>query len=424
MPPTQKFFERIVERFSFFGRRKKRSARFKATIIFDPEELDEPRLLPLELQFVLRREDIRRDLKEVLGKRGGDKGIAIRTKAKTPEHVLKAIDRIAVLTQHRCITSWLPPLLKYVKRPVFTTDDHARAKEHAIDLYQELTHIVREASQFKRFVIIDEENKGVTPQEYEVLHRMNGLLAPFRTAYAVNRMVFDNAHERTHVAQAIIKVMFVVGPIAHVLEKFSRGIGKVFAASVDDVMSETAELMALRGSGFTWKELAKRSKILIPVFALATYGAFKVETLIEHNVLYLAGAVFGLSAVALSLTTALQSIRMYKDAVRMLITEGKLELAVKKPKAQKREIFWEAVRQDFTNPARLGLFLGACASPIVSMTVFALLPQIIHNGWVLSLLGATETLIAGATVYLAGFINERMFRRNILKTIARLPQRA
>ncbi|MDO8558693.1 MAG: hypothetical protein Q7S09_05975 [bacterium] len=419
-----KFFEHIAERLSFFGRRKKRSARFKATVIFDPEELDEPALLPPEFRFILNREDIKRDLKEVLGKKGGDKGIAIRTKSKTPEHVLRAIDHIAVLTQHRCITSWLPPLLKFGKRPVFTPSDHARAKERGIDLYQELAYIVQDASQFKRFMILDEENIGINKEECEVLDRMNGLLVPFRAEYAVNRMVFDNAHERTHVAQAIIKVMFVVGPITHVLEKFSRGIGKVFAASVDDVMSETAELMALRGSGFTWKELARRGKILIPVFILATYGAFKVETLIEHGWLHLAGAVFGLSAVALSLTTALQSIRMYKDAVRMLVAEGKLEFAEKKPKAQKRAIFWEAVRQDFTNPARLGLFLGACASPIVSMTVFSLIPGFVHNGWILAFLGATETIVAGITVYLSGFINERMFRRNILKTIARLPRRA
>jgi len=360
----------------------------------------------------------------VLGKEGGDKGIAIRTTLKTPERVLRAVERVAVFTQHRCITTWLSRLVKYGTRPVFTQADHAYAVRKGVELHEEIAVIIREASQFKQFAIIDEENLGITKEERDVLDRVNGLMAPFEAEYAVNRIVFDNAHERTQVAQAIIKVMLIVGPVTHILEKFARGIGKVFAASADDVMSEAAELMALRGSGFSWRELAQRSKILIPVFILATYGAFNVERLIEKGLLHAAGAVFGLSAVALSLTTAIQSIRLYQHSVTELLAEGKLIFDAKTSKNKGRAIFWEAVRQDFTNPARLGLFLGALFSPLAAMMVFALLPNLVHNGWVLALLGTTETLVAGITIYLAGFINERMFRKKIEESIQRFPARS
>jgi hypothetical protein len=118
--------------------------------------------------------------------------------------------------------------------------------------------------------------------------------------------------------------LIVIGPIAHGLEHLLSGLGKVFAASADDLLSETAELFALRGSGFTWRQLARRSRVLIPVFILATYGAFQVEPLIAAGRVGLAGVIFGLSAVALSLVTALQSIAMYRESYRTLLRENKI----------------------------------------------------------------------------------------------------
>lgn len=416
------FFRKSAHLLSFIKRERK-PARFRFDAVFDPEELDHPELLPTEFQYALRKADIKNDLKKVLGTEGGDKGIAIRTTIKTPEHVLRAVNNIAVLTQHRCITTWLPQLIRNGTRPVFTEADHEQAQKSGIELHQEIATIIREASRFKRFAIIDEENRGITGEEHDTLDRLNSITLPYHVEYAVNRIVFDNAHERTEVAQTIIKVLIVVGPVTHALEKFAHGVGKVFAASVDDVMSEAAELMALRGSGFSWAELTRRSKILVPVFALATYGVLNVESLIEQERYLLGGAIFGLSAVALSLTTAIQSVRMYLHAVQQLVAEKKLVIDAK-PTKLRRAIFWEAVRQDFTNPARLGLFVGALASPLVSMTVFGFFPRILHNGWVLAALGSTETIIAGSTVYLARYLNDVMFKKKIKRAIASLPIRA
>ena len=167
--------------------------------------------------------------------------------------------------------------------------------------------------------------------------------------------------------------------------------------------------MALRGSGFSWKELAKRGKILIPVFALATWGAFSVEGLIEHDRLIAAGIVFGLSAVALSLTTAIQSIFMYKNNAGKLKQEGKVVAETSK------ELFKLSIIQDFTNPARLGLLIGASMAPIMGIigSVFGLM----HNGWVLATIGSTESIVAGITVISAGRINEWRFHRKLKKMI-------
>ncbi len=243
------------------------------------------------------------------------------------------------------------------------------------------------------------------------MREINEDLYPHAIEVIVNRVIFDNAHTRTHVAQSIIKALIVIGPITHALEHVLSGIGKVFAATADDLVSEAAELFALRGSGFSWRQLLKRSRILIPIFILATIGAFRVEGLVQDGRMALAGVVFGLSAVALSLTTAIQSIFLYRQAYTNLVTEGKVRLEP----GQSTTLL--ALRQDFTNPARLGLFVGALSSPIFAAIVFLFLPFLTTNGWVLALLGSTESVVAGLTVVAAHRVNRWRFQTRVRRAL-------
>lgn len=374
------------------------------------EELNYPKILPLEVQFVLARD---RRYKKTLSKiLDNGKAIGVRTVEKTPKRVLEAVNNISVLSQFNTITTWLPDLLSTQKEPVFTKEDLNKARNRKIDLYEEVRVILKNRLEFKKVVLIDEENKGITTDEQELITNLNESIFPIAIDYIINRIIFDNAHERTESAQAIIRALLIVGPIAHILEEYAKGIGKVFAASTDDVMAETAELLALKGSGFSWKQLYKRSKILIPVFMAATYTAFSVEGFIEREQYMTAGVLFGLSAVALSLTTAAQSIKMYHEAVKKLIADSKI-------KAKSVSDEWKiAINQDFTNPARLGLLLGAIASPIISGVVFSFFPEITDNGWVLALLGTTESIVAGFTVLLAKRLNTIRFNQHLLEKIA------
>ena len=366
------------------------------------EELDVPYLLPKELRFALLKDP---SLKSRISKliRNG-KAIGIRTVEKTPERVLSAINHIAVLTQHRTIITWLPGLLQAQSRPVFLPQDHELAAKNGVDLDEEIAVILSHRLDFKKFVIVDEGNLGISETDQTLIRELNRIISSIVIRHVNSRMTFDNADTRTATAQAIIKALLLIGPITHVLEMYTRGFGKLFAASTDDVLAEAAELFALRGSGFTWKQLIARSRILIPVFALATFGAFKVDPLIESGHLSWAGIVFGVSSVALSLATALQSARMYKACVDDMVKEEKISTTGFVGK-------WVlAVKQDFTNPARLGLMLGALMSPLISMTVFVWLPFTVHNGWVLALLGTTETITAGVVVILARRINALKFQ--------------
>jgi len=378
---------------------------YNLRVISLEEELEFPDLLPKELRYALQKETSLEKRIAKIFKSG--KSIGIRTVEKTPERVLNAINNIAVISQHRTIITWLPQLLLTQKRPLFLPADHEAAAKLGVDLDEEIAVILSHRLDFKKFVLVDEGNLGAVPADRKLIDELNEAISPIIIRHVTGRMTFDNADTRTATGQAIIKALLFIGPITQVLEMYTRGIGKLVAASTDDVLAETAELFALRGSGFTWKQLIVRSRLLIPVFLLATYGAFEVDHLLDLGNLALAGFLFGVTSVALSLTTALQSIRMYKECVDNLVNEKKLSL-------QKQRSRWVlAVKQDFTNPARLGLFIGGIVSPLASMIVFTWFPQFVHNGWVLAMLGTAETMTAGTVVILARQLNQLKFQLDL-----------
>lgn len=391
--------------FEWFSRPPKESpvGTYKLEVISLPEECDWEQFLPMEMRYIFKkRPEYKAKVRKILE---NGKAIGVRTVLRTPENILKAIHTISVYSQHNYILNWLPKLLKDKHLPTFHKADYTLAKKHKQDLDEAMEVILKDRLRFKRIVLIDEENFGISFKEQQFMTELSEIIYPIAVDYSVFRVIIDNAQERTKIAQSIIKALLFIGPAAHFLEKFVSGLGKLFAASADDLLGESAELMALRGSGFSWRELAKRGKILIPVFALATWGAFSVEGLIEENKLILGGIIFGLSAVALSLTTAVQSIFMYYKNSKKLSQENKTFLKSFK------ELLKISILQDFTNPARLGLLIGALMAPV--MGIIGSLLGVMHNGWILATIGSTESIVAGITVISAGHINERRFRNKM-----------
>lgn len=374
---------------------------YKLQVISLPEECDWEKELPAEIVYIFKKYPAYKE--RIRGILASGKAIGVRTMLRTPENILRAVHTISVFSQHNYIITWLPKLLSDKHFPVVSDADRANAKAHGEDIDEAVHTIVHNHLRFKRLVLIDEENAGITQEDQRFMTELSELIYPLQVDYAVYRVIGDNASERTEIAQSIVKALLLVGPIAHILEHFAAGVGKIFAASADDLMGEAAELTALRGSGFSWKELAKRSRILIPVFAAATYGAFQVHYLIEGGRLLLGGAVFGLSAVALSLTTAIQSYFLYRRNVLWLKKEGKVNDQISATRL--------ALLQDFTNPARLGLIVGACMAPIMGM--IGAITGLMSNGWALAAIGSTESILAGLTVVFAGRINDWRFKRKL-----------
>lgn len=386
--------------------------RFEVKVVTSPAELAVQEYLPMEVRYVLAVRPSRIEAFRKLLEDGY--GIGVRTVEKTPERVLQAVDRLSRLTQHNTIIPWLPDLLRREELPVFTEEELRRAEDQGVNLYEEAKTILAQRYEFRKIIAIDLQNRCVGPEIQQLMREVNKDLYPLAIDAIVHRVIYDNAHTRTEVAQSVIKALLLVGPIAHVLEHFLSGLGKVFAASIDDILSEVAELFALRGSGFTWRQLIRRSRVLVPVFILATFGAFQVEPLIRSGRIALAGVVFGLSAVALSITTAVQSIFMYRKSYVDLVRENKLKLPAGK------SVTGLALRQDFYNPARLGLFVGAFCAPLMAALVFSLAPDLSKNGWVLAALGSTESIVAGITVLSSKRLEKNLFRYKVSQALRNL----
>ncbi len=392
-----KFFKRQTE-----PPLKSKLGTYKVDVVSHPQEVDWDEFLPLELRYLFKvRPGTREELRDLLS-RGF--AIGVRTTTHTPERVLQAVSNISLYSQKNCILTWLPQFLRDNHQPVFTADDKRLAASKGADLDDGLSIIKHERLRFKRLVLVDEDNVGIGAKEQRLMTELSEIIYPLAVDYIVHRVVNDNANERTEIAQSIIKALLFVGPIAHVLEHYASGIGKLFAASADDLMGEAAELMALRGSGFAWKELAKRGFILVPVFALATFGALMIDPLLHRGLVLTAGAVFGFSAVALSLTTAIQSVGMYKRNVTELVKQKKVKLG-------QMSVMKMALIQDFTNPARLGLILGASMAPFMGM--LAAVFGFMSNGWILAAVGSTESIVAGLTVIFSNRINAWRFEKKL-----------
>lgn len=396
--------------------------RYELTLLTKPEELDRMRDLPVEIHFALMVRPSRIGAFRALLGRGFSLGVS--RIERTPGRLLMAVERVSRLTQHNTIIPWLERLLVEGEMPVHSPEDAELASASGIDLTGEVKEILSQRHEFRKIMVVRPDGTivgeaGDDSDEAALVHDVNKDLYPLSTASAVHRIVADSARARTGIARNLLKALVIIGPIAQILEQMLHGLGKIFAASIDDLIGEGAELSALRGSGFTWRQLIRRSRWLIVVFILATIGAFASGTILAHGFGFVAGFVFGLSAVAMSLTTAVQSVFLYRGAFLQLAREGKLSL-----RAGER-VTWLAIRQDFINPARFGLLAGATAAPLVAALVFWLMPSLTTNGWVLALLGSIESVVAGLTVITSDHLDAMRFHARARAQMARMvPQNA
>lgn len=331
---------------------------------------------PLEIQVLIAENPEAGSLINRLAKKYK---LELKTKTGSAEDVVSAIHDISTLTQHKFQTNWLKRLVKEDKNPKLTLgsdikqqvasyqaaqenlkqqiaqnqtaqeqhpdaagkyqakDEKLQASLQEVERFLALTQqdnleqdlqnkveLIRNArNDYKEFVCLDES--VMREEDKEDLVHLNQMFKGINDDYALRRLQFDLSDEQSSEAQETVKKMMMVGPVAHTLEMMNLGaVAKIFAASSDDLMGEWAEIQALKGAGYSTKEIIKRAKVAVPVFAAATYGATKVEKLLEGGNNLAAGATFGVTAVALSLATSVQSMKMYKEGYKELVKEGKI----------------------------------------------------------------------------------------------------
>jgi hypothetical protein len=105
---------------------------YSVRVVSLPEELDQEASLPIELRFAFRRDpEAKAKVRALLA---AGRAIGVRTVERTPERLLEAVKHVSVFSQHNCVLTWLPELLRDKHLPAFAEADRAAAKAHGADL--------------------------------------------------------------------------------------------------------------------------------------------------------------------------------------------------------------------------------------------------------------------------------------------------
>lgn len=291
---------------------------------------------------------------ENLKKQGSE--IRLVTCRQSPDNVLGAVRHIATESQHKFVSTWLPDMIREGTRPVVLRKDiEVLEKQYSdrLKIVQEIqnqaefrkqlvaklfreeltqkTDFLRSIEQIEGFtpfyISIEVSGGNISPEDILRIREINQKFdSGIGNEYAKRKLLFDDANEISEEAQNIIKAMAIVGPAAHVLEHSFHlpGIAKFLAASTDDIMSEWAEISALRGAGISWKEIRSRFKTLAPAIPIAFALAGVVEPARQMLNERLAGAIFSSAAVFLSAVTCTLSAKMFAEKYGELAKEGKL----------------------------------------------------------------------------------------------------
>jgi hypothetical protein len=374
----------IIKRFS--SQQKRDVNRFSVRVLSPSKEQFELKDVPFELQYVFKALPESVEKVRTLFERGY--GIGIRTIRRTPNTVLQAVDRISEGSQMGVVEPWLTQLIYLEEIPLFTEDELFEQNELGINLFTEAHTILGERFQMKRLVLVDLEAHGIDEADREFLSHMNRVLQPLSSAFLHHRIHADRKPLKIRLTRTLLKVLVLIGPIAHVLELWVRGIGQMFAALADDVTRETADLITLKGSGYTGRQLWKQSQVFLPVVIIAIWLALQVEGFIEKESFFIAGFIFGLVAVSFTVVRLLQTYVRYRTAYTDLEKNSKL------PSGHLPSLSVFSYKEIRMSSMRFGLLIGALATPILAGTIFALFPSYTHNGWFLAFIASLEIFIA------------------------------
>jgi hypothetical protein len=364
---------------------RSRGDRFDVRVISTPVELFDASKMPFELRFLFDRLPESAEKVRSLLERGY--GIGIRTTRRTSPVVLQAVDRIAETTQGEVAEPWLTKLIFEEEIPLFTEDELAEQNERGINLYTEAHLILSERFTMVHVVLADLEAHGIEDADMEAVSQMNRALEPLSAAFLHHRIHADRRVLNVRFIGTLAKALIIIGPLAHLLEIWVRGIGQLFAALADDVSREIGQLVTLKGSGYTARQLWRRTQVFIPILIIDFYLALQVNGLLERGSAFTAGLVFGIVAVSFPLVELLRSFVLTRSAYADLLKNGKL------PKGPRPALSSLAFREIVRNPLRAGIAIGVIAGPLIAGALFAAMTPLAHNGWFLAIVAMLEIII-------------------------------
>lgn len=390
---------------SFYATKRFSSDRYDIQVLSPGAGLFRPEEAPIEIRYVLGKQPEWLMSLEHLFERGY--GIGIRTIARTPEHVLSATKTISDASVRGTIEPWLTRLIRKEEIPVFGEMELHSHYEQGMNLFDEAHIVLSSRHTMKHFILVDLDERGIEDRDWQFVADMNRELHPLSEEYLIRSIHRDLKSNAPNMRRLLASIVFLNGPIAQLLEWWVRGVGVLYAAVADDVMRESIELHSLRGSGFTWRQLWKRSRITIPLLVFAVWLSLKVPGYLDLGEAFRAGLIFGIASVLIPFSNILERLLILRNDFHELSREGKI--AKEEDGSPSKHVWNElSIRSDDR-----GIALGILLTPFAAALLFSWFPTLTGNGWFLGAVATLEYVIAWLCVIVIRACFARWFSRDM-----------
>ncbi|HSX15886.1 MAG TPA: hypothetical protein VLF40_03795, partial [Candidatus Saccharimonadales bacterium] len=289
--------------------------------------------------------------------------IVLRRMKQTPEQVLEGTKRLAVHTQRKFYTTWLPQLMLTDANPLILESDRAALQtlhdeyvkalgsqynKGKLDLfmYQLLRdQTVNRLEQDIRFEdglamlrrvreiglgieVIPGDDHDLDSVTADSIRAINVALQDgLGDEYALRKIMHDAAHSDSESMLKIMRFIPLFVGLAYGLENvpidWIARSAKVAGAG-DDLLMEGSIIVAMLGKGFKPEDIRKR---LLPIATTAIAAAgvgTQIDLLTEHAGAHVAALVYALTTVATSSMSHILNARSLAKDYDILVREGKV----------------------------------------------------------------------------------------------------
>lgn len=378
--------ELLAHRWDHLFRQRLDADRYRVRVVSTPAEYFDRARAPFELRFVIDALPDGFEIARGLLERGF--GIGIRHAPWTPPRTMDAVREIAKGSQRGMLEPWISRLIFHEDIPVITEDELADAHDRGIHLYTEAHRILGERYGLLRFVLVDLDGKGIEERDRKDLDVLNQAIKPLAAAYLHHRISSDYTASKIRFISVALRAVLFVGPVAHLFERWVRGIGMLFSALADNVSREIGIAVSLRQSGYTPRQLWRRVRLYLPVLVIDIWLALQAYPLLKAGHSFFAGLLFAIAAVSFPWVSLIQSFADIRSSF------GELERGRKLTNGNHATLTGLTVAEIRRDKIRLGLFVGACLAPPYAGLLFWMNEGLASNGWFLAFVAILDVLIA------------------------------
>jgi len=352
-------------------------------VIYPLPDTRQPQL-PVELQYAIAVSPSRIQILERLLDQSC--GLIVYTYKHTPENILNSVRRISK-NQSGSLFPWLSQLASQNFRKISNLNLELLVdQDQDVDLQKDFEDLKVFFNKFVQCQITHPPHVAVTDQDSAWLDELNQDIRSLYASRIPSRISLDLFFPPLwQTVFIILFALIVLSPLIGLLESFSYGLSKTFAAFITGASIfalETYHLYVARAS--QW-QIRKRLLKLLPFLFISLLLAYSVQLFLDQALYLLAGAVFALAIILVPSFEFVKSIRG-KAGYNLLDIYG--------------PVGW-------LMPTTLILPL------ILTSSVFAIWPSATEIAWVLALLSVQLFILQGILALIWNFFEKRLFVQRI-----------